>query len=78
METFNVIDCQLTDRLLVLTCKGDKTIRAERTNAQFLLNKWDKKGDLVFEIPSWELQKPDIANIPAAVMKRLAILVQGA
>lgn len=76
MKTFNVIDCQLTDRLLVLTCTGDKTIRAERTNAQFLLNKWDKKGNLICEIPSWE--NPDIANIPAAVMKRLAILVQGA
>lgn len=76
MATLNVLDCKLTDRSLILRCENNRTIMAEKSNVQFLLNKWDKESDLVCEIPSWEPQNPDSANIPAVVMKRLALLQQ--
>ena len=72
MKFVNVLDCQLTDRSLILHCENDRTIFAETSNVQFLLDKWDKKGDLICEIPTWDSQDSEFANIPAVVMKRLS------
>ena len=76
ITTFNVLDIELTDRSLILHCEKNRAIMAEKSNAEFLLNKWDKKGNLICEIPSWEPQSPEAVNIPAVVMKRLRIIVE--
>ena len=76
LQVFNVLDLELTDRSLILHCEKNRAIMAEKSNAQFLLNKWDKRGNLICEIPSWEPQNSEAVNIPAVVMERLEILVQ--
>ena len=69
MILWNVLDFQLNDHL-VLICENDRTIIAENS-IEFLLNKWDKEGDLICEIPTWDSQDSEAVIIPFRLMERL-------
>ena len=70
MILWNVLDFQLNDHL-VLICENDRTIIAENS-IEFLLNKWDKEGDLICEIPTWDSQDSEAVIIPFRLMERLS------
>lgn len=76
IKTFNVLDCQLTDRSLILLCENNETITVEKSNVKFLLNIWDKRSDLACEIRVGQTNNAVTANIPSVVIQRLEILAQ--
>ena len=76
VQTFNVLDFQLTDRSLILLCENNETVTVEKSDVKFLVNAWNKRQGLTCEIRIGITNNAVTANIPFVAMQRLDLLAQ--